>query len=96
MCGCHELRNRKARAIREHIKEGIGECIRPDTLNSEDKNVPYSRVLGGERLGPGKGELLLRLFRSRDCLELRNRTARAIAGHIKEDLSEYIRQGTLT
>ena len=33
-----------------------------------------------------------RNFRSRGCLEPLNRTARAIAGHLKEDLGGCIRQ----
>ena len=33
-------------------------------------------------------------FRSKGCLELRSRTARAIAGHIEENLGECIRQNT--
>ena len=40
------------------------------------------------------GELFHRLlkFSIRGCLELLSRTARAIAGHLKEDLSGCIRQ----
>ena len=43
---------------------------------------------------PDVGELFHRLqkFSIRGCLELLNRTARAIAGHLKEDLSQCIRQ----
>ena len=40
------------------------------------------------------GDLFLRLqkFSIRGCLELLGRTARAIAGHLKEDLGRCIRQ----
>ena len=40
------------------------------------------------------GELFYRLskFSVRGCLELHSRTARAIAGHLKEDLGGCIRQ----
>ena len=40
------------------------------------------------------GELFHRLYKFsiRGCLELLNRTARAIAGHLKEDLGGCIRQ----
>ena len=36
--------------------------------------------------------LILKKFSIRGCLELLNRTTRAIAGHLKEDLGGCIRQ----
>ena len=83
--GCLELLNRKAREIREHIKEDLGECIRQIHTHLRRKIVPALVHL--ER--PRRGELFHRL---RGCLELLSRTARAFAGHLKEDLGECIRQ----
>ena len=45
-----ELLSRTARAIREHIKENVGECIKQDKLTSEKKVVSYSRAIGTVRV----------------------------------------------
>ena len=50
LCGCLELLNRKAREIREHIEEDLGECIRQIHTHLRRKVVPSSRALGAFRV----------------------------------------------
>ena len=58
------------------------------------QSITYSRALGAVRVWESFC-LDSRYFPSRGCLELRRRTAGAIAGHTKEDLGESIRQDIL-
>ena len=53
--------------------------------------VPCSRALGAFRVW-GSFFIDFRNFSIRGCLELLSRTARAIPGHVKEDLGRCIRQ----
>ena len=85
------LLNRKARAIRERIKEDLGECIRQKHTHLRRKVVPCSRAHGAFRVW-GSFFIDLRNFSFRGCLELLSRTARAIAGQLREDLGGCIRQ----
>ena len=50
LCGCLELLNRKARAIREQMKEDLGECNRKIHTHLRRKVVPCSRALGASRV----------------------------------------------
>ena len=50
LCGCLELLNRKARAIREHIKEDLGEFIRQIHNRLRRRVVPCSRARGASRV----------------------------------------------
>ena len=73
------------------MKEDLGECIRQIHTHLRRKVVPCSRTLGALRVW-GSFFIDFRNFSIRDRLELLSRTARAIAGHVKEDLGECIRQ----
>ena len=50
MCDCLELLNRKVGAIREQIKEDLGECIRQIHTHLRRKVVPCFRALGAFRV----------------------------------------------
>ena len=63
--GC--VLNRKVRAIREQIKEDLGECIRQIHTHLRRKVVPCSRALGASRVW-GSFFIDFRNFRSEVAL----------------------------
>ena len=69
----------------------LGECIRQIHTHLRRKVDPSSRALGAFRVW-GSFFIVFRNFSIRGCLELLSRTARAIAGQLKEDLGGFIRQ----
>ena len=91
-CAFDILLNRFGSGVQEHqATVKFGECIRQIHTHLRRKFVPCSRALGAFRVW-GSFFLDFRNFSIRGCLELLSRTARAIAGHLKEDLGGCIRQ----
>ena len=67
LCDCLELLNRKIRAIREQLKEDLGECIRQIHTHVTRRVVPCSRALGAFRVW-GSFFIDFRNFRSEIAL----------------------------
>ena len=92
MVACLELLNRNARAIQGNIKEDLGECIRQLFTHLRRKFVPCSCAPGASRVWE-RFFIDFRNFRSVVALSyLVRQLEQAIAGHLKEDLGECIRQ----